>query len=403
MSILRNVDVAKKIGISPATVKNWIEYALTDKIILDLTKIGDRYYIDDNVENINRLNKLKNQGAKFRSKNEWLKISPEPRFYEIFTDSQIIDIMNHIEYHNFVPVHYFRQKEGSKWRYETQMDLLESNPKFNKAISKIAGNLAEIVTKIEQDGKKANIIELGSDIGTIFCEDLIKSCVDKGILKNYISVSTSGEIHKLRRAYVKNYHKFSIIEEDCNIEEQSIKHIINHYSDQETVNICMMVYGSINTIPNVIQVIGQLSNSIRPGIDFLAIDTDMNVQSSSFNLFKEASDMVTIHNTYKWLLEILGFFKNSELKCDIIEDHHDVLNSRYLSLNINVEYSYNYKGEVKKFKLPRDFRLYYMILRRFSHGNLLKLFESANLNIERYYFTNDDNSGLFILTPNAIV
>ena len=71
MAVLRNIDVSNKIGVSPATVQNWIKYSLGGKIHLDLTKIGNRHFIEDNLENMDRMQKLKNQGVKYRSKTDW--------------------------------------------------------------------------------------------------------------------------------------------------------------------------------------------------------------------------------------------------------------------------------------------------------------------------------------------
>ncbi|MEM1312265.1 MAG: hypothetical protein AAGF07_02260, partial [Patescibacteria group bacterium] len=86
MSILRNVQIAKKYNVTPATVGNWIEQAKNNKLDLDITTVNGRTYIEDTPQNHLELQRLKQKGAKYRAKQAGvLKVKVDPKIYEVFT------------------------------------------------------------------------------------------------------------------------------------------------------------------------------------------------------------------------------------------------------------------------------------------------------------------------------
>jgi hypothetical protein len=154
MAVLRNIDVSKKIGVSPATVKNWIEYSQQGKIVLDLTKIGNKYYIEDTIENIDRMNKLKNQGVKYRSKTEWITVEPSDKIYEIFTEDHLIDLVTSIDYHGFIPMKYSYSHQGVHYYFEAVQEELKNNNIVSIESDRINTYLTEIANRYTSKGFK---------------------------------------------------------------------------------------------------------------------------------------------------------------------------------------------------------------------------------------------------------
>jgi hypothetical protein len=412
MAVLRNIDVSNKIGVSPATVQNWIRYSLSGKIHLDLTKIANRHYIEDTIENIDRMQKLKNQGVKYRSKTDWITVEPVEKFYEIFTETQIIDLINNIKFHHNIPIKYSYTYQGIKFYADAIEDELKEN---NNAISKSAEQanqyLKEIVSRFAGKNYQINLIEIGHDFQTYEVQEAVKTLIKGGNLRKYISVSISKEMHELREKTLKKNlglrdDQFKSVYKDY--ETESLQSLLFHekqkdiHEDEDTkiINICLYLTGTLGNYlhPEV------LLNRLAEGLDeedFIVISTALTDRKGNDLIERESNNSANRAKRHDWLLKYLNIHKyidmsgyeyslehRMRIKTGILRDH--------IELKVKIGNNYQY------IQLPRDFKLVYFMSKRFGSEEILNLIEPM-YKIQQMNTMNNEQIVFLLLNARAQV
>ncbi len=402
MSILRNIDVAKKYGVSPATVKNWIEYALDDKFQLDLVKIGKRVFIEDSAINASRLTKLKSQGARFRSRSDFQIVEPSPKFYEIFNENEVQEIMHYLEYFNYLPFKYIIVNEGVKWRYELLLDLCEIKPEYKSSIYKISQNLASFVMSLIRDeDTEICLFEMSYDVSPMFAAGLVEEMIKEKVKFKYISVSPSKELHEYRQKFLESEYKISIFEEYIHpdqIDYQTVKKYQNMNS------ICIFYYpcGALNKIFFDSKVIAHLHGLCRPGLDYACFDVNLK-KNSDINSIKpknnqSSSNLISMHKTYKWFLDMLNLLKICENNIRNY-NHNSSTFYRFLSANHNITYRFKTKHGNHDIVILKDTKILYYQIHHYTQDEIFEKVKNLNYDIHSYHYNSGDHSVLFFITP----
>jgi hypothetical protein len=385
MGMMRNIDVSRTIGVSPATVKNWITYALSNKIHLDVTRVGERYYIEDNAENKDRMFKLKTRGMKFRSRVSKIEVKPESSFYDVFSKEQIIDIATSMSYHSYLPLKYSYTHLGVKWFYESIMDMLDAKAAFSKVLNELILYINQTVDRIILSGRKVNIIEVGHNFSTYALGDVCLKLNKAGLLNKFITVSLSTAMNDLREDYLKN--KFFI---DSSVtvqkylldfEVKSLKSILfeqqlNLDESEQPINLCFFLIGTLNNSREYVRSISNLSASLSNSRDLIVTDIDLADEQGKDLFPRENHDNVAISNRFYWLLRMLNLHKHIEIE----KYYYNPITFerfKYYTINHNITFFY---------------------LKRFKYQELIDIFKNLNLRVENYNYLNADNSGFFVLS-----
>ena len=106
MTYFRHSELVNRYHVSLKTVHNWIDAAKQGKLELKLTGVGSRTYIANTPRNISLLEKLSEQGKKYRNARFNKVTTPKPEFYELFNRRQILDIVTNLIVHHEIPRQY---------------------------------------------------------------------------------------------------------------------------------------------------------------------------------------------------------------------------------------------------------------------------------------------------------
>ncbi len=106
MKLFKNVELADKYKVSEKTIRNWIRASQKGQLKLGLIHESDRAYIADTSMNHIILSDLSKRGRKFKNKNAAIEVRPCKKFYTVFNDTQIIDIITNLEIHGEFPHKY---------------------------------------------------------------------------------------------------------------------------------------------------------------------------------------------------------------------------------------------------------------------------------------------------------
>lgn len=401
MAILRNIDVSNKIGVSPATVQNWIRYALSGKIHLDLTKMGNRYYIEDTIENIDRMQKLQKQGVKYRSKTDWVELEVSEKLYETFTEDEIIDIFTHIQYHSTIPIKYSNHSQGIRYLYEAVIEELDKNASRSYTTRESEGvndHLTEIVRRFVKEGYKINLVEIGHDYSTMFIADTVRYLHSENALRKYISVSISEDIHDVREKTLREVLKLDVDFQSYTADQdrQSIKGLLfkEKPGNEKVMNICLMLSSMITNYNDPVEILTNLAESMTD-TDRLFVTSILTDRSGKDKIERSLNVGALRARRYEWIVRLLGLYKNVEFE-NYAYDNVNRLKTRYVQTKDNVQLRFMINEQPHVITLPRDSKIYYFLSRR-PTLNELTFSVDRFFEIEQTNTLNSEQLALFLL------
>ena len=158
---------------------------------LKLHEKGSRTYIANVQANVSLLEKLVEQGKKFRNARFQKVVTPQPEFYEIFSRRQILDIISNLSIHNEIPNQYNYVDGGaSNWDNWVKRLAKDTRPNnLSTTLDLIRANFQSI-DRLIGDHKKVNIIDIG--VGNAYpVRELLAHLLEKGTLHRYIAIDIS--------------------------------------------------------------------------------------------------------------------------------------------------------------------------------------------------------------------
>ena len=117
MKYYKNVDIAERLGVSTATVTNWLNSAREGKANLELVEIKGRQFIAKTFANEEEMKKMVEKGRVHRAKSAKKIVNPLPEFYEVFTTEQKSEIITEIEIDREIPHKYSYFSRGAQIWY----------------------------------------------------------------------------------------------------------------------------------------------------------------------------------------------------------------------------------------------------------------------------------------------
>lgn len=396
MAILRNIHVARKYNVTPATVGNWIELAKNRRINLSLTTINGRSYIEDTDLNHLELQRLKNQGVKHRAKSTSVRITPDPKIYKIFTEDQLISLFANISYYNMIPVKFSYTDVGAQYYNAFFKESLNNVKSAGyKEMSIINSNFLSIVGKFE-GAASVNLVEVGTgNIGST-AKSLIEEFKKNNQLSTYISISSSDKMLEIRKKDLEPKIKNKISSYKMDIEENVIRNILfKENKDLKTRNLCLVLQGFLGNVRNTSVVLSNLAESMSNN-DYICMSVALVDENSVDKTDSKVGD--NFEQKHIWLLEVLGISKYIDTK-HYEYDAFKKLRSSHFTLLQNVEIVFQIDGREIVLYLERDRVITFFINYRFTLTEVIKLFDDAKLRVEQYHAYKDGGLGLFLVRP----
>lgn len=201
MRYLKTTEIADKYNVNRRTVVRWIELARDGKVNFELTTIGKRDYILDTPTNIVLIKKMALENKKFTNTTYKQKVSPTDKFYEIFNEDQIIDIVNNIKIHHEIP-HKYAYFDGSAsfWDTYVKNGFEKSVQQTIDIINFQKDYLYSILKKYDQ----INLVDIGPGNGAPV-KDLLNFLIEKKLLRKYIAIDYSPEILNITEKNLKEW------------------------------------------------------------------------------------------------------------------------------------------------------------------------------------------------------
>src|SRR5688572_12695621 len=113
MHYYRSSELAEEYGVSRRTVTNWVKQAREGKLKLEIVEEGGDCYIAKSQQNQALIQAIVKKRRKYLNKRSHKLISPEKEFYEVYSVSQIYDIIHNLTIHKELPLQYSYFDKGA--------------------------------------------------------------------------------------------------------------------------------------------------------------------------------------------------------------------------------------------------------------------------------------------------
>jgi uncharacterized SAM-dependent methyltransferase len=180
--------------VSEKSVRNWIQAAQDNKLDLQLFESNGKIWVANTTANTAKITALAEKGKKFKNSRGRKSVSPVARFYDLYSEKQILDIISSMTIHNEIPLQYGYVDGGADWwnEYATRLFNEPTSNILKRTIEMLQLNMASI-DNLTKSGRKINIVDLGPGNG-LPIRPLIQHFLDKGILGRYIAIDSSKEM-----------------------------------------------------------------------------------------------------------------------------------------------------------------------------------------------------------------
>lgn len=345
MKYFTNAELTKLYNVSDKAIRNWIEATRQGKFSLELVELKGKHYIADSLRNSHTIEALVQQGRKYRNKRSHRDITPSNDFYELYTLSHIIDIMNKLDSYHELPVAYAYFGVGAKnWdKYLHKLYSAGQGNLLTNTIEALELNIAYI-DSLFANYKYVNIVNIC--VGNCLAiKDLLGHLKESGKLKRFVAIDISKDMLAISEHSVKEWFHGELKVEKYlrDISYQRFDEILAQDSfgsdASDTVNLVTFVSGPIVNFKDPDQALNTIRDSMGKDdilITTLKRDTEQTRTFFDFNIEADGGLLSTHH---KMLLELLGI---EGTFYDIEQLFDDAKRLRFVQIRLKLDISIHF-------------------------------------------------------------
>ena len=251
MLYFKNVELSEKYHISLGTVRNWIEAAQSGKLNLTLHSKDDRTYVANTASNVMTIEELVKGRKKYRPHRTQKLLTPKEKFYTLYTQSQVYDIVTNLEVRKEIPRQYNYFDGGAdRWdEYIQRMDA-ENVPSNLTMTRKLLDKNEDYIDDLTSRYGKVNVVDLG--VGNALpVKDFIEHLLALNKLGRYIAIDISPEMLSIAEENVRGWFGDKVAYEGhaLDISRERFAHLLaDDYiksSSETTGNLILFIGGTL--------------------------------------------------------------------------------------------------------------------------------------------------------------
>jgi uncharacterized SAM-dependent methyltransferase len=341
MNIISNATIARKYGVSRPTVSRWVDLAQQGKNNLQLTE-GDNPKVIDNPNNEAELERLFIQGQEYKRSIPIKKTEPSGEIYKIFSEDELIEIMNNLEFEKEFNLKFSYRNGGAEiWdaRYMSGISPIR------KATLDFTSKISDDITYLLGNPNLVNIIDIGPG-NSHPVKSLLEVLDKKGILNKYVPIDISEDMLEISRNNVKTWlPELEVKPYRKDIEADKFAKIFyeNKSLSQNIPNVILFIGNTIDNSDDRVQVLKNLRSGMTYN-DLLIVTYSLDSKATRSTLGYAKSKEADRHHS--WVGEMCGIDID---KCKIIAEYDDSIGARvkYLVLDKDYEITFKLLGEKK--------------------------------------------------------
>jgi uncharacterized SAM-dependent methyltransferase len=205
MQYFKHPELTDRYHVSLKTIHNWIDAAKSKKVKLTLHEHNGRTYVADTPDNILTLTELAEKGKKYRNSVHHKIATPTPRFYELYSRKQILDIISNLTIHKEIPrqYNYFDQGAVNWERFANRMWEEKASNLLKGTIELLEAN-SGVIDHLTEGYNQVNVIDIGPG-NALPVRKLLEHLLEKKVLHRYIAVDISEEMLRIAERNIKEW------------------------------------------------------------------------------------------------------------------------------------------------------------------------------------------------------
>jgi uncharacterized SAM-dependent methyltransferase len=205
MQYYTNQELAESNHVSVRTVRNWIEAAREGKLELTLHEKGQRHYIANTSKNTLIIKDLVNKNKKYRPHRSQRTVMPQSKFYDLYTQEQLYDLVSNLEINHEIPRQYNYLGDGAtNWNNYANRLYEEDSANTLKATIDLLRENTEYIDYILENYEQVNVIDVG--VGNALpSRGFIQHLLDNGKLGRYIAIDISPTMLEIAEANIRKW------------------------------------------------------------------------------------------------------------------------------------------------------------------------------------------------------
>jgi uncharacterized SAM-dependent methyltransferase len=395
MGILKNSRVATKYRVSNPTVGKWITAAQDRKNNLEITKVKNKNYILDTEANHKELAFLAERGGKYKNKIGYELVEPNPEFYKIFNESQIIDIIINLR-KKILPYKYFYWGQGSSyWDRFVNNRVSIVNDEEYKGVKSIDLIFNYILYRLGEY-KSINLIDIGSGNGYP-AKQLIQRVKNAHFKVDYSALDLSQDLldilsknmdkwyPEINKSYVKHDIEFDLL--------RNLLYSPRNKKGEKGCNLVTMLGCTISNFPDIHRILRNISDSMSVG-DYLLMDFQMSSKQDYENT-RVGLGQPEIRNLSTWLIEMLGINKDN-LNFEVKYDEYLKANSQIYTLKKDIDIKIIVGKTRDIISLRQGDKIRGLFVKSYDINELLQEVQSASLFVDNLSFQPEKSEALMM-------
>lgn len=250
MPYFKNTELARLYRVSDKTIYNWISEAKSGRLDLALHELNGKTYVANTARNVVTIEELVAKRKKYRNSRGRKEIVPAPKFYTIYSETQIYDIVSNLDAYREVPREYnYFDGGASNWDKYTQRLATESTSNLLNSTMKLLDISSGYLDHIFQEYDQINIIDIGVGNGRPV-KELVARLLKQERLGRYIALDISREMLNIAERNFREWFggrvAFEGYEMDINY-ERFRKILASEYikkGAERTLNIALLLGGT---------------------------------------------------------------------------------------------------------------------------------------------------------------
>ena len=382
MPYFNNQELATAHHVSVRTVRNWIEAARAGKLDLALHEVGQRYYIINTSRNLAVIQQLAEKNKKYRPRRAQKTVMPQSKFYELFTQQQLYDLVANLEINHEIPTQYNYFGEGAvNWDNYVQHLDEEENRNALKATRELFKNNEQYLDNLLKNFKKVNVIDIGVG-NSMPTKGLLSHLVESGKMGRYIALDISPAMLEISERNIREWFgdKVKFESHSVNIDHERFGYLLaDEYiksQSQDTANVLLFLGGTIANFKKPNRILQVLHDSM--GVkDFLVIQQKLdNPNTRRYFDFNPTPAVSTLPPIFRYIFDLLNI---DESIYEVEMGFDPEKNERYLRVALKLALSIRFRFKEGERIISFD-KNDTILLWRAQHSNLNQIVDRMTAN-----------------------
>lgn len=389
MRYFKNSELVRLYNVSDKTVRNWISAAQAGKIELELfTTEARKTYIADTLNNAHALDLLVARGKRYRNQRAHKILKPTNEFYNLYSDTQVLDIIANIDTYRELPLSYKYLGEGASL-WEAYLQKLNASPTAN-----LLGQTIDLLhTSLDYIGRMANaykyvnVVDIGVGNGMPACE-ILAYLRRTNKLKKYIGIDLSPALLDIaERRILAKLDGINIEKHVRNVTYQRFGELLKSDSYGEdassTLNVILFFGGTIGNFREPTQALQTIRESMSKNdllITSARLDSANTRRFFDFNTGLGLDKVSVLPSHLKYSYDLLSI---DETLYDIEQIYDQQAHSRFIQARLKTSLTIDFEvGSFQKsIELQKGEALICWRVQHFSPYELIELYRRNGLGL----------------------